>query len=263
LNRRNRWQVVLLLVFLQFFSNLAAIPLHYNSIGIYESVSSWMLWTLVSVPVIWLAMYIATKIGLGAPILEGYLAKDMRTVWIRDVASYTILGILAVLPVYILVNSWLPESTYPPGWMLLLASVQAGVREEIFSRLLLMSLFTWVGNQLSGNEGGKPTSRLIWSGNIISAVIFGLAHLDNTPYSDELLLPLIGVFSISAFLGLLFGWLYWRYGIEAAILAHFMFDAIGSVLLIPVFLWGNLFMKAILLSALVICGVYCWSYFKG
>ena len=69
---------VALLVILHLLGNLAVIPLH-QSTGVSEPFSVWIIWTLVSVPFIWLAMQLSTRVGLGTPIIEGVLPKEGPT----------------------------------------------------------------------------------------------------------------------------------------------------------------------------------------
>jgi membrane protease YdiL (CAAX protease family) len=255
MNRETRWRTVFTLVLMQFLGNLAAIPLNYSSVnGFTEPLTDWVLWTLISIPVIWVAVSISAKVGLGTPLIEGYVPKRNRPAWVREVLSFTVICILVTLPLYLLINSGITQSTYPQGWQLVLASVQAGVREEVFSRLLLMSLFVWIWSRIK-KEAGRPSPRIVWVGNIFSAIIFGFGHIDNVSTSAELLMPFLGVFGVNAFLGLFFGWLFWRYGLEAAILSHFIFDAFGSAVVIPVYLWSNITLRIILTSALIICGL--------
>jgi membrane protease YdiL (CAAX protease family) len=251
---------------MQLLGNIAAIPLNSSSTnGIIEPVTAWIFWTLISIPVIFVATHLSVKVGLGSPIIEDYLPKETRLAWLREVLSYTILIIIVTLPVYLRITSGITQSIYPPYWQLVLASIQAGVREEIFSRLLLMSLFIWVGNRITNNDE-RPTPNMVWIGIILSAILFGLAHIDNTPYSAELLVPLLSIFAINSFLGVLFGWLYWRYGLEAAMLSHFLFDAFGSAVIIPVYLWGGLVLRVVLSVALILGGIasfYQLKYKRG
>ncbi|MCW4013082.1 MAG: CPBP family intramembrane metalloprotease [Candidatus Bathyarchaeota archaeon] len=255
LDRETSWRTVLTLALMQLLGNLAAIPLNASSVnGVTESLFSWFFWTFASILIIWVAVFLSGKVGLGAPIIEGYLPREKRPDWIREVASFTTFGILVTLPLYLSINMGITKTTYPPCWQLVLASIQAGVREEIFSRLLLMSLFIFVGKQLTKDDA-RPNNRTIWVGTILSAAIFGLAHFDNTPYSPEILVPLLGIFTGNALLGLLFGWLYWRYGLEAAMLSHFLFDAVGSALVVPVYLWGSLVSRITLSLVLILFGI--------
>lgn len=105
-----------------------------------------------------------------------------------------------------------------------LASVflYGGFTEEILMRLGLMTLLLWLGSKIQNDENNAPTTAIFWIVNGIVTVLFGLLHIpsavvildiDPTPIVVAQALVLNSV-------GLLFGWLYWRKGIETAFAAH-------------------------------------------
>jgi membrane protease YdiL (CAAX protease family) len=64
-----------------------------------------------------------------------------------------------------------------------------------------------------------------WSANVISAILFGLGHLP----SVSLVMPItplvvVAALALNGVAALLFGWLYRRNGLEAAMIAHFTAD---------------------------------------
>ena len=99
-------------------------------------------------------------------------------------------------------------------------------------RLFVMSLLVWLGRFLSKTPEGKPTSVVFWIANILAAVLFGLGHLPAT----ALLIPLTPLvvtraIVLNGLLGVVFGWLYWKRGLESAMLSHFSADIVLHVLL--------------------------------
>jgi hypothetical protein len=65
---------------------------------------------------------------------------------------------------------------------------------------------------------------------------------------------------LSTFLGICFGWLFWKLGIEWAIFAHFAYDALVSAVLLKIYLLGNNlawigFVSLVLLAA----GISWWA----
>jgi membrane protease YdiL (CAAX protease family) len=79
--------------------------------------------------------------------------------------------------------------------------------------------------------GGESTTALpsgvFWAANVVTAVLFGLGHLPAT----AALAPLTAVLVVRAVVlnglaGLLFGWLYRRYGLEWAMVSHFGTDLV-------------------------------------
>jgi membrane protease YdiL (CAAX protease family) len=71
----------------------------------------------------------------------------------------------------------------------------------------------------------------MWTANILTAVLFGLAHLPAT----AALLPLTPLVIVRAIVlnglaGVVFGWLYWRRGILLAMTSHFCADLVLHVI---------------------------------
>jgi membrane protease YdiL (CAAX protease family) len=94
-----------------------------------------------------------------------------------------------------------------------------------------MSLIAWLGSFISKTPDGKPTGAIFWIANILAAVLFGLGHLPATAN----ILPLTPLVITRAILlngvgGVIFGWLYWKRGLESAMIAHFSADIVLHVL---------------------------------
>lgn len=85
---------------------------------------------------------------------------------------------------------------------------------------------------MTKNKDLHPNIRILWTANIIAAVIFGLGHL---PATKGMGLPL-NSFAITRAIvlngvaGLVFGWLYWTRGLESSMIAHFSADIALHVL---------------------------------
>ena len=124
------------------------------------------------------------------------------------------------------------QTSQPAAWKGFLASFYGGIVEEILLRLLVMSFFVWLGRFVSRTAEGKPTAAVIWIANILAAVLFGLGHLPTT----ALLVPLTPLVVtravvLNGLIGVAAGWLYWKRGLEAAMISHFSGDLILHVLL--------------------------------
>jgi hypothetical protein len=61
----------------------------------------------------------------------------------------------------------------------------------------------------------------MWSGVLVAAVLFGLAHVGNLPNVPH---PYLRAITLNGIAGLVLGWLYWFRGLEAAVLGHFAGD---------------------------------------
>ncbi len=92
-------------------------------------------------------------------------------------------------------------------------------------RLFLLSLIAWLGMKL------LPKTIALWVANLATALFFAWYHIDNEAlFVDPV--PVIVAWRTMLIItpvGLAFGWLYWRRGLEAAILSHFVIDVIVHV----------------------------------
>ena len=197
-----------------------------------------------------LGLFFANRIGLGLPLVEAFLrgesvADRVRTflplsIAIGVIASLLIIGLESVIfqPALMreLGNSINPlnlQTAQPPAWQGFLASFYGGISEEVMLRLFVMSLFAWLGSFISKTAEGKPTSAVFWIANILAAVLFGIGHLPATAIIIPLTpLVITRAIFLNGLAGVAFGWLYWKRGLESAIVAHFSADIILHVLLV-------------------------------
>jgi len=256
------WRALWALVLLQLFGNIASLPLMRATDAPAESPVAWALWTAASVLLIGISLFMGRRIGLGAPFLEGLLPREERMAWLRRIVGLSILlSVGASLPV-LLINLNVNPETYPARWKLVLASIDAGVQEEIFSRLFLVTLLVWLGSLRWREADGRPAHNVIWAAITFSALFFGWAHIDQQLTSADIL-ALAAIFLISALLGLTLGWLYWKQGIECAMLAHFAVDAVDSAIVVPAYLSGNVWIQAATVVGLLALGVLGWWLVRG
>jgi len=103
-----------------------------------------------------------------------------------------------------------------------------GITEELLLRWGLMTLMLWLLWRFIQRRKGIPSDTLVAVAVATSAVLFGVGHL---PAASAMIGEL--TFGVSAYLvaanasfGLVAGWLFWRYGLESAIIAHITVHAI-------------------------------------
>lgn len=191
---------------------------------------------------------LAPRVGLGLPFVKAWLNGEpldggWRTVVLQSavigiVAALLILGLEVLYFASAMAESGIsfPENAQPPAWQGFLASFYGGITEEVQLRLFLMTLLVWLGGYVSRSSTGQPTAAIFWLAIIVAAVIFGLGHL---PATAALGLPLNTLIVTRAIVlngigGLAFGWLYWKWGLESAIVAHFSADILLHVI-VPLF----------------------------
>ena len=163
---------------------------------------------------------LAAKLGLMRPArLEGAVLKWVLT--------------LSVLGGVLLSLDWWSFGAWIPGLReatdltmnvpVIIASVlYGGVIEEVMLRLFVMSLLAWLGWKLFFRRAEKAPMGVIVAANVVSALLFAAGHLPATTMLFGTLTPLLLVrcFLLNGGLGLFFGWLYRRYGIQYAMIGH-------------------------------------------
>jgi membrane protease YdiL (CAAX protease family) len=194
-------------------------------------------------------LFFANRAGLGLPILEAGLGgqrvgKRIKSILLPSVAL-GVLGTLVVLALEFYVfqpalraefnaaaNQLNLRTGQPPAWQGLLASFYGGIDEEILLRLLVLTFLAWVGKFISHAEDGRPSTAVFWVANLLAAVLFGLGHLPATSALIPLTpLVILRAVVLNGLLGIVFGYLYWKRGLEAAMLSHFSADLVLHVLL--------------------------------
>jgi len=111
------------------------------------------------------------------------------------------------------------------AWTRFLVSFYGGIDEEILLRLFIVSGLAWILGRFWVNASGLPTNGAFWTAIILAAILFGLGHLPAT----KAIVPLTTMIVVRAVVlnglaGIAFGWLYWQYGLETAMVAHFSAD---------------------------------------
>ncbi|HEY0754952.1 MAG TPA: CPBP family glutamic-type intramembrane protease [Ktedonobacteraceae bacterium] len=188
-----------------------------------------------------LGLLIAHHIGLGAPLLEGLLAGKSVTTQAQAIIMPALIfgGASAAVLLLLEITVFWPRlppvmrTTFPiPAlWKRFLACFYGGIDEELLCRLFLLSLLAWLIGLAWHVPDGKPALGALWLANILAAVIFGLGHLPATAALVKLTPLLIGrAILLNGIVGVVFGYLFWQYGLEAAILAHFTADLVLHVI---------------------------------
>lgn len=118
------------------------------------------------------------------------------------------------------------------AWKAVLASLYGGVVEELLLRLFLMTLLVALAAKLTRTDRPTESVALMWPIIVIVAIVFGLLHLPATSSLVALtsLVVLRGL-ALNGIGGVVFGWLYWRHGLAAAVTSHFFADICLHVLL--------------------------------
>jgi hypothetical protein len=195
-----------------------------------------------------IGLFLANRIGLGLPVLEAKLAGESVGARVKAFLPLSILlgvvgsALIIGLEYWFFAPALTAEfgdkfaaaglSAQPAAWKGLLASFYGGVDEEVLLRLFLMTLLAWLGKFISKTAEGKPTAIVLWIANILAAILFGLGHLPAVATLIPITpLVVIRAVVLNGVLGIAFGYLYVKYGLEAAIVSHFSADLVLHVLL--------------------------------
>ncbi len=168
----------------------------------------------------------APKVGLRAPAVQAWAdGRPIMPQLRRQLSPAIITGIVvaAILVGYALVIGQVERASSllrfsPP---LPTRLFYGGLSEELLLRWGVMSLLVWTAWRLAARPAAVPPW-ILWTGIVLSAFLFGLGHLPALffllPDPPIWLVPTVVAANFTA--GMLFGWLFWWRGLEAAMMAH-------------------------------------------
>lgn len=208
------------------------LPVLYGVNGVQTALSAFLLSSL--------GFMMAEKVNLGMPVLRSWLYPQPRRAFDPKGIALSVVGGALLSVTVVLLDQWvfsrhIPELVQMPKvewWKGLLTMFYGGIFEEIVMRLFFMTFLVWILAKLFAN-GGIP-SAVYWTGILLSALLFGIGHL---PLAQEFfgsLTPAVILRTLLAngLLAVLFGYLYWKRGLEYAIIAHMTADVMLHVVLV-------------------------------
>ena len=158
------------------------------------------------------------------------LWKDERQITKKPLVTALIIsvigGLALILPDLLFFGKYeqalLDVYAVKPTIPYLLATVTYGaVIEEVMLRLFMMSLVAFVLHLLFERKRDSVSAAVLVAANVVSALLFAVGHL---PANDMMfgLTPMIVIRCIllNGVFGLAFGWLYRRFGLRYAMIAH-------------------------------------------
>lgn len=180
---------------------------------------------------------IYARAGFKMPVFENLLGMNEEKVqwksWLAwSLGGGLLVGGTVVLGDYIFLQLGSPlslfESALPVWWKGLLGAVSAGIGEELMFRLFLLTLLTLMLSKILKGKKGLAVGVSIF----FVAVVFGIMHLPATMAIVQLTpLVLVRALLLNGIGGIVFGFLYWKKGLESAMLAHFITDTVVHGLL--------------------------------
>jgi hypothetical protein len=181
------------------------------------------------------------RVGLHSHLIDYWVFRTPKLVSFGDEVKWS-LGIGVATTIIILTSDRVMKPLLPEAlsnanrtelnWLTSLTNMlYGGITEEILMRWGLMSLLVWLGWKLL-KHGITMPSRVIYQGAIVlTAVVFGLLHLPMAativPLTSWVIFRTILLNGIA---GIAYGWLFWQYSLEAAMIGHASFHVFVFVL---------------------------------
>jgi hypothetical protein len=238
-----RWQVLLAgglagvaSLLLVPFEALAPSPIPHFTLRALAAIQP----AILTVLAVLLGEVTARRVGLRAPLVDAWISgAGSGRIFRRQIGPAMAAGaaVAAILIAYSLTvgqslvsgagaKARLASFDLPLATKLL----YGGITEELLTRWALVSLFAWVGWRFTGCRERTSTAVLAAS-VVLAAVLFGAGHLPLlfliAPSAN--LMTVLAVLAANVLPGMLFGWLYVRRGLEAAVIAHMTAHALSTL----------------------------------
>jgi hypothetical protein len=184
---------------------------------------------------VWGGVALASPVGLHAPAFE---AAALRRPIMAALKPQVLPGLVAGVPGGLMLFAFLrllpapiaalQDQFTPPLYARIL---YGGITEEVLLRWGLMTVFTWLTWRFVQRQSGAVKVQVVWLAIGASALLFGAGHLPAAHFligslNRQVVFSVVG---LNAAFGLLFGWLYWRRGLESAMVAHAMTHLVSYV----------------------------------
>jgi len=171
---------------------------------------------VVIVLLVWAGLWFGAPHGLGSAV-----PSPVRVAYALLIGTATGAVVLAILPLAGLQSRLIKEASIPV-WQWLIIAFDSAILEEIIYRLFILSLVVWLLASF------LPRNAAIWIALIVSALAFGAAHLSRWIDSGPVVITAVMV--VNGLIAIVLGRVYVKWGIEAAILAHFAGDVVVHII---------------------------------
>ena len=165
--------------------------------------------------IVFVGVYARTRVGLDVPPTAAHLLLAFPI-------GLVLGGItLAMLPLAGLQSRIIAEAAIPL-WKRFVIAFDSSIIEELLFRLFVMTVVAWALSRV------MPRNAAIWAGILVAAIAFGAAHLNRWIQMGPMVIT--AVMLVNAFIAIALGIIYRKWGIEAAIVAHFGGDVAAHVI---------------------------------
>ena len=180
---------------------------------------------LVAVAV-WAGLMLSRQLGLGSPALEAVVrGNNPFPILRRQLAPAFLTGLATgvfLLLVYSVAPSDLASASQDFHIPLAAKILYGGITEEVLMRWGLMTIIAWIGWRFLQKREGPIRRHYAIAAIVFAALLFAAAHLPAVASMGVSLNSATVSFILfgNTLPAVAFGLLYWRWGLEAAIIAH-------------------------------------------
>lgn len=251
-------KLVLILTFLGAIGIIAIIPYEMTvllqddlpgalPVPIIVTINSITQLTLLFVLVL-IGVRLSERTGLGAPIIKAYVYErrwlPISKTWMkRGITVSFLLSLLVILldlflfnPLIDIPNEQIIQTTV--WWQGLLAMFYGGITEELMIRLFGMTLIVWLYAKITKKRQQDIPKTVFAMAIFLTALLFGIGHLPAAIgiYGELTGAIILRILLLNGIFGLWFGYLYYKKGLEYAIVSHMSADFFIHVLFAQVIL---------------------------
>lgn len=184
---------------------------------------------------VWAGIACSRPLRLGAPAIEAVLAGSSAWPALRRQLPPAVFAGVVVGVMLLAAGRIAPAELGGLGSKLMIPLaaklLYGGVTEEVLMRWGVMTVLAWLGWRFVQKKSGAPRASVMTGAIVVAALLFGLLHLPAVVAMGASLSAtvVVHIVAANALPGVLFGGLYWRYGIEAAIAAHALAHLVAQV----------------------------------
>jgi hypothetical protein len=175
---------------------------------------------------VWAGVALAPIVGLHAPVFGAAVMQRPIGAALRpQLVPGLIAGLLGggfLYSAWSYAPSGLAEFAERLSLPLFARVLYGGITEELVLRWGVMTALLWLAWAFLQRRRGVPELKYVWLAISVSALLFGAGHLPALVAVAGALdaSVVVWVVGVNTAFGLLFGYLFWRCGLEAAMIAH-------------------------------------------
>lgn len=188
---------------------------------------------------VWAGVRLAPSVGLRAPAFEAVvtgrpIGPALRP-QLRPGLIAGVLGGILLFAVFRYAPAAVAQLQDEYAIPIVARVLYGGITEELLLRWGLMTTLVWSAWRLLQQRHGPVRTGFVWLAIAVSALMFAAGHL---PAASILLggldMAVVAfVIGVNTAFGLLFGYLFWRHGLESAMIAHALAHVVSFLVNLP------------------------------